>query len=63
MRKKKKNDCVICGDKGVYSARYTDESLCRQHAIIDEEINYDRGKIDRHGNEIKKLKTKNGKNN
>jgi len=50
----------MCGDRGEYSSRYTDEPLCRQHAIIDEELNYHKGKIDRHGSEIK---TKNGKNN
>ncbi len=56
MKKKKETDCVMCGDKAIYSSRYTDEPLCKQHAIVDEEINYHRGKTDRQGNEIKPKK-------
>jgi len=59
MRKKKQDaECVMCGGLAVYSARYTDEPLCREHAVIDEQFNYHHGKIDRYGNEIK-----NDKNN
>jgi len=54
MKKKKQEaNCVICGYDAMYSARYTDEPLCRQHAIIDEQLNYDKKKIDKYGREIK----------
>lgn len=62
MKKKKQEvECVICGYPAEYLARYTEEPLCEQHAIIDEELNYHNGKIDRYGNEIKS--EKNDKNN
>lgn len=51
--KKQETKCVICGYDAMYSARFTDEPLCKQHAIIDEELNYDHGKIDNSGKEIK----------
>ena len=56
--KNKKDICVMCGDFAEYLARFTEEPLCKEHAIIDEQLNYDHGKIDQYGNEIK-----NGKNN
>jgi len=46
--------CVLCGKTAYYTARYTNEPLCVKHAKTDEQINYQKGKIDRYGNEIKK---------
>lgn len=55
MKKKKQEaKCVMCGYDAMWSARYTDEPLCKQHALIDEQLNYNKGKVDRYGKEIKK---------